>query len=88
MGFLRRRGPAAQTTFRSPAGFKLEREFLGAGPKFHAPTGLPCGRFLKKTTSRAAMAPAAKLGESQMMFFMDFFLGVGARPPARCRGLA
>jgi hypothetical protein len=29
-------------------------------------------RLLKKTTSRAATAPAAKLGDSQMMFFMDF----------------
>jgi hypothetical protein len=29
-----------------------------------------CGRFLKKTMTRAAMAPAAKLGDSQMMFFM------------------
>jgi hypothetical protein len=34
--------------------------------------GLICGRLSKKTTSRAAMAPAAKLGDSQMMFFKDF----------------
>jgi hypothetical protein len=34
--------------------------------------GLPCEHLLKKTTSRAAMAPAAKLGDSQWMFFMDF----------------
>ena len=40
-------------------------------------TRLHCGRLLKKTTSRAAMAPAAKLGDSQMMFFMGFLLGVG-----------
>jgi hypothetical protein len=31
-----------------------------------------CGRFSKKATSRAAMAPAAKLGDSQMMSFMGF----------------
>jgi hypothetical protein len=35
-------------------------------------TRLPCGRLLKKATSRAAIAPAAKLGDSQTMFFMDF----------------
>jgi len=46
----------------------------GRDRKFHTPTGadLICRRLLKKATSRAAMAPAAKLGDSQMMFFMDF----------------
>jgi hypothetical protein len=29
-------------------------------------------RVSKKATSRAAIAPAAKLGDSQMMFFMGF----------------
>jgi len=30
--------------------------------------------------SRAAMAPAAKLGDSQMMFFMGVLLDGGAEP--------
>jgi hypothetical protein len=42
--------------------------------------GFPCSddcrwhweRPLKRTTSRAATAPAAKLGDNQMMFFMHF----------------
>jgi hypothetical protein len=40
-------------------------------------------RLSKKTTSRAAIAPAAKLGDSQMMSFMGFSLAVGHRAPAR-----
>ena len=34
--------------------------------------GLICGRLWKKATSRAAVAAAAKLGDSQMMSFMGF----------------
>jgi hypothetical protein len=42
------------------------------------------GRLLKKAASRAAIAPAAKLGDSQMMFFTNFSLGL--IPSARSCG--
>jgi hypothetical protein len=45
----------------------------GRGPYFPRPRRELIGSCLsKKATNRPAMAPAAKLGDSQTMFFMGF----------------
>ena len=73
MGFSASPRPCCTNPGALGLAFEFEtRRRAGAGRKFHAPTWAALWTPLKKTTSRAAMAPAAKLGDSQWMFFMDF----------------